>query len=152
MTANATSVAKPKTSPRKALPPMGLYPNTLATYRTAAKTKALLPCFEDRVVAFRQAIPGPLRRLFGALLFVPIHIVSFALAILVGVASWIIWADFEKFWAIQGVEYQGRGHYERLALLRGTNALYGYDDPEFYPEIREGILTTYPKIDRSGGY
>lgn len=110
-----------------------------STYREPAITvqvKELLS-FEEKICNIRNRIPGPLRRLLGLVLFVPVFIVSFIVTICLSPIVWIVTGKIDKHCDRQPKSIHGFDQYFiTIPLLRGTSALFG--DNDVYEDIRLG--------------
>lgn len=84
---------------------------------------------------------GLIRRGFDCkpLLFVPVHVVSFVLAVVMAPFVWILYGEVDRHCA----KFTGpaHGYYTTGPLLSGTNVLF-YDD-DVYRDVRLGKRTKY---------
>lgn len=118
---------------------MNNFKETAISYRTPAVLKEEPLSFEEKISNFRKTIPGPIRRILGLLLFVPVHVVSFVLAVVMAPFVWILYGEVDRHCA----KFTGpaHGYYTTGPLLSGTNVLF-YDD-DVYRDVRLRKRTKY---------
>lgn len=80
---------------------------------------------EERIVAARQRLPGPIRRLLFLLLVVPVILGSFLLFLVAAPICWVLTGSVESI--IDYIVVDEPDHYivlDEVPLLRGTCALF----------------------------
>lgn len=108
----------------------------MGPYRNKAEIEMVKPVeiLEEKIVRWRSKIPAPLLRLVGLITIVPVYIVSFFLALLLSVPSYIFTGRFSYLWDCRF--NHGRVD-DDFPILRGTNALYRANNKYEIARIRE---------------
>ncbi len=113
-------------------------------YRTPEAPKVrkpeYIPIFEERVISFRNKLPGPLRRFLAVLTIVPAVTLSFVLCVLLLPFVWILKGECKFMLDADRGNY---GPISPMPFLRGTWALYFK-----YPRITR--LRTYRGVYDEG--
>lgn len=113
---------------------------SIGPYRDKAevpKEKKMEPelLFEEKIIKARMRIPGPIRRMGAIILFIPVIVVSFVLAVVLAPLCWIATGSSTILWDFAENQYSHSRSLYRDPLLRGTTALF-FDKSELYKRIR----------------
>jgi len=92
--------------------------------------------FEEKIIQARMRVPGPIRRIAGIVLFVPVVAISFLLAVLIAPFCWIATGSLKVFWDYGNERYLYQESLCRNPFLRGTTSLF-FDNREVYEKIRQ---------------
>lgn len=94
--------------------------------------------YEEKMVHFRDMIPGPIRRTLAILIFIPSLVIGFLLALIFCPLAFIAFGSFDMCVDVEiASPWYNTSHVSRMPVIRGWSCLFFGIKPDELKRLRE---------------